>query len=93
MRKDRLENPSSFCKSLSLYYWARGMNLTKNWLIVVITVVFVVGIGTAYAGMVLPIITFEGDVNVTEDLDVTGSITSPTITDFEDRITALEGEI
>ena len=69
------------------------MNLTKNWLIVVITVVFVVGIGTAYAGMVLPIITFEGDVNVTEDLDVTGSITSPTITDFEDRITALEGEI
>jgi len=65
-----------------------GMNLTRNGLIVLISVIFVAGAGTAYA---IDTITFDGDVMVDGSLDVSGQITGPTITDLDNRIIALEG--
>jgi len=50
------------------------MNLTRNGLIVLISVIFVAGAGTAYAGMVLPTITLAGDVTITGDLTCTNCI-------------------
>lgn len=49
--------------------------------------ILITGIGSASA---LITITLAGNVNVTGGLDVIGSITSPTITDFESRIGSLE---
>jgi len=46
------------------------MNLTRNGLIVLISVIFVAGAGTAYAGIVLPTITLSGNVVVTDDFTV-----------------------
>ena len=46
------------------------MNLSRNGLIVLISVIFVAGAGTAYAGIVLPTITLSGNVVVTDDLTV-----------------------
>jgi len=53
-----------------------GMNLTRNGLIVLISVIFVAGAGTAYAGIVLPMITLAGNVQVDGDLNVDGTITA-----------------
>ena len=50
------------------------MNLTRNGLIVLISVIFVAGAGTAYAG-ILPLITLAGNVQVDGDLNVDGEIT------------------
>jgi len=47
-----------------------GMNLSRNGLIVLISVIFVAGAGTAYAGIVLPTITLSGNVVVTDDFTV-----------------------
>jgi len=47
-----------------------GMNLTRNGLIVLISVIFVAGAGTVYAGIVLPTITLAGNVVVTDNLTV-----------------------
>jgi len=46
------------------------MNLSRNGLVVLISVIFVAGVGTAYAGIVLPTITLSGNVVVTDDLTV-----------------------
>jgi len=46
------------------------MNLTRNGLIILISVIFVAGVGTAYAGIVLPTITLAGNVVVTDNLTV-----------------------
>jgi len=40
------------------------MNLTRNGVIVLISVIFVAGAGTAYAGIVLPMITLAGNVEI-----------------------------
>jgi len=53
-----------------------GMNLTRNGLIVLVSVIFVAGAGTAYAGIVLPMITLAGNVQVDGDLNVDGKITA-----------------
>jgi len=58
-----------------------GMNLTRNGLIVLISVIFVAGVGTAYAGMVLPMITLAGDVTITGDMTCPGCVDSADITD------------
>ena len=50
------------------------MNLTRNGLIVLISVIFVAGAGTAYAGIVLPMITLAGNVQVDGNLNVDGTI-------------------
>jgi len=50
------------------------MNLTRNGLIVLISVIFVAGAGTAYAVIVLPTITLAGDVIITGDLTCTDCI-------------------
>jgi len=54
-----------------------GMNLSRNGLIVLISVIFVAGAGTAYAGIVLPTITLAGDVVITGDLTCTDCIDGP----------------
>jgi len=51
-----------------------GMNLTRNGLIVIVTVVFVAGAGTAYAGIVLPTITLGGNVVITGDTELEGKL-------------------
>ena len=48
-----------------------GRYFTRTSLIVLISIVFVAGIGTAYAGISLPTITLGGNVDVTGDLDMT----------------------
>jgi len=54
-----------------------GKYFTRTGLIVLISVVFVAGIGTAYAGVVLPTITLGGNVEVIGNLDMTnGKITN-----------------
>jgi len=54
-----------------------GKYFTRTGLIVLISVVFVAGIGTAYAGIVLPTITLGGNVEVIGNLDMTnGKITN-----------------
>jgi len=50
------------------------MNLTRNGLIVLISVIFVAGAGTAYAGIVLPMITLAGDVTITGDTEFDGKL-------------------
>ena len=64
----------------------RVVNISKNLLIVLIAVVFVGGLGTAYAGAGLINITLAGNVDVTGDLDVIGPITSPTIDNLQSQI-------
>ena len=51
-----------------------GMNLTRTGLIVLISVIFVAGAGTAYAGMVLPMITFAANTHTTGDASVDGDL-------------------
>jgi len=51
------------------------MNLTRNGLIVLISVIFVAGAGTAYAGIVMPTITLAGDVTITGDTTLQGDLT------------------
>ncbi len=50
------------------------MNLSRNGLIVLISVIFVAGAGTAYAGIVLPMITLAGDVTITGDTTLQGDL-------------------
>jgi len=57
------------------------MNLTRNGLIVLISVIFVAGAGTAYAGIVLPMITLAGDVTITGDMICPGCVDSADIAD------------
>jgi len=57
------------------------MNLSRNGLIVLISVIFVAGAGTAYAGMVLPMITLAGDVTITGDMTCPGCVDSADIAD------------
>jgi len=57
------------------------MNLTRNGLIVLISVIFVAGAGTAYAGIVLPMITLAGDVTITGDMTCPGCVDSADIAD------------
>jgi len=52
------------------------MNFSRNGVIVLISVIFVAGAGTAYAGMVLPMITLAGNVQVDGDLNVDGTFTA-----------------
>ena len=46
------------------------MDLSKN-LLIVLVIVFVGGVGTAYAGIILPTITLGGNVEVIGNLDMT----------------------
>jgi len=54
------------------------MNLSRNGLIVLISIIFVAGAGTAYAGIVMPMITLAGNVQVDGDLNVDGDLTGKT---------------
>jgi len=60
------------------------MNLTRNGLIILISVIFVAGAGTAYAGMVLPMITLAGDVTITGDTTLQGDLTCTDCIDTAD---------
>lgn len=59
------------------------MNISKNFLILLIVLVFVGGAETAYAGIFLPTITLGGNVVITGDLDMAGekikNVANPTI--------------
>ena len=57
------------------------MNLSRNGLIVLISVIFVAGAGTVYAGMTLPMITLAGDVTITGDMTCPGCVYSSEIAD------------
>jgi len=57
------------------------MNLSRNGLRVLISVIFVAGAGTAYAGIVLPTITLAGDVTITGDMTCPGCVDSADIAD------------
>ncbi len=50
------------------------MNLTRNGLIVLVSVIFVAGAGTAYAAIVLPTITFAGNTQTTGNADIDGDL-------------------
>ena len=50
------------------------MNLSRNGLIVLISIIFVAGAGTAYAGIVLPTITLAGNVVITGDTEPEGKL-------------------
>ena len=51
------------------------MNLTRNGVIVLISVIFVAGAGTAYAAViVLPMITLAGNVVITGDTEPEGKL-------------------
>jgi len=54
-----------------------GMNMSRNGLIVLISVIFVAGAGTAYAGIVLPTITLAGDVVIEGDLTLASEFICP----------------
>ncbi len=69
------------------------MNLTRNGLIVLISVIFVAGAGTAYAGIVLPMITLAGNVQVDGDLNVDGTLNLQTIEDLEAQIIELKNAV
>jgi len=66
------------------------MDLSKN-LVIVLVIVFIGGIGTAYAGIVLPTITLGGNVEVDGSLNVDGPITGQTITNLENKIDSICG--
>lgn len=55
-----------------------SITLSRNFLIVLIALVFVGGAGTAYAGVVLPTITLGGNVDVIGDMEFTSDTTSLT---------------
>ncbi len=73
-----------------------GMNLTRNGLIVLISVIFVAGAGTAYAGIVLPMITFDANTITTgtaqfdSDVNIDGTLNLQTIEDLEAQINAIK---
>ena len=46
--------------------------------------------GLAYAPALITI-TLDGNVDITDDLDVAGLISNPTITDLNSRLSILEG--
>ncbi len=69
---------------------AFGLNLTRNGVIVLISIIFVAGAGTAYAGIVLPMITLAGNVQVDGNLNVDEEITGTTIANMKTRIDKLE---
>ena len=50
------------------------MNLTRTGLIVLISVIFVAGVGTAYAGIVMSTITLAGNVVITGDTKLEGKL-------------------
>jgi len=50
------------------------MNLTRTGLIVLISVIFVAGASTAYAGIVLPTITLGGNVVITGETELEGKL-------------------
>lgn len=50
------------------------MNISRNFLIVLIILVFAGGAGTAYAGIVLPTITLGGNVDILGDLICTDCV-------------------
>ena len=56
----------------------------------------ILGIGGLVSGLIyapaLITITLDGNVDITDDLDVAGSISSQTITDLDSRLSILEGE-
>lgn len=55
----------------------------------------ILGIGGLVSGLVyapaLITNTLDGNVDITDDLDVAGSISNPTITDLDSRLSILEG--
>jgi len=57
--------------------------------------IVILGIGGLVSGLVyaptLMTITLDGNVVITDDLDVGGSISSQTITDLNSRLSILEG--
>ncbi len=73
-----------------------GMNLTRTGLIVLISVIFVAGAGTAYAGIVLPMITFDANTITTgtaqfdSDVNIDGILSGQTIDAVNDDITSLQ---
>jgi len=66
------------------------MNLSRNGLIVLISVIFVAGAGTAYAGIVLPMITLAGDVTIDGDMTCAGCVDSADIADGTVTVADLE---
>jgi len=60
------------------------VNLTRNGLIVLISIIFVAGAGTAYAGIVLPLITLAGDVTITGDTTLQGDLVCTNCIDAQD---------
>ena len=58
-----------------------------------ISVIFVAGTGTGYAGIVLPMITLAGNVQVNGDLNVDETTTDQTIEDLEAQINALKNAV
>ena len=60
-----------------------------------LTLIVILGIGGLVLGLAYaPIfitITLDGNVEITDDLDVAGSISSQTITDLDSRLSILEG--
>ncbi len=69
------------------------MNLSRNGVIVLISIIFVAGAGTAYAGIVLPMITLAGNVQVDGALNVDGTLSLQTIEDLEAQINALKNAV
>jgi len=75
------------------------MNLTRNGLIVLISIIFVAGTGTAYAGIVLPMITFAGNTLTTgtaqfdSDVNIDGTLSGQTIEVLQAQINALKNVV
>lgn len=57
------------------------MDISRNFLIVLIVLVFAGGAGTAYAGIVLPTITLAGNVDILGDLICTDCVGNSNIAD------------
>jgi len=72
------------------------MNLSRNGLIVLISVILVAGAGTAYAGDILPMITFAantlttGTAQFNSDVNIDGILSGKTIDANIDDITRLQ---